>query len=130
MPLTPCSFGLAMAKVPATRWATRADLMALLMKSRQTLDSHASTRVNLGRLSRQAGLSEYHLHRLFRTVFGETPAQYAIRRRLEIGHGLLANSTRTIGEIAIEVGYHNPDTFARAYRKKYGLSPRVARKDP
>jgi AraC family transcriptional activator of tynA and feaB len=75
-------------------------------------------------------VSPRYLHRLF-AERGTTFGRWLLERRLERGlDGLvdLAQSDRAIGDIAHAVGFRDPSYFARAFKTRYGITPRVARR--
>lgn len=65
--------------------------------------------------------SAYAAH--FRTVIGQTPAEYLLSWRVSLAQKLLREG-RAINLIAEEVGYDSPSALARAFRRKTGVSPR------
>jgi AraC-like DNA-binding protein len=50
-----------------------------------------------------------------------------IRRDLAID--MLMNTQKTIGEIAVQLGYSEPSAFFRAFKKWMGKSPEAYRRD-
>ena len=56
-------------------------------------------------LGRQVGLSRSPLHERFVQFVGQPPMQYLTHWRMQLASGLLRNSNRTVGAIALEVGY-------------------------
>lgn len=78
---------------------------------------------SLGLLAEQAGMSEYHFNRLFKSAVGMPPSQYQIKLRIEAARRLLRESEMSIVTIANQVGYSNPSHFSRIFRKDTGLSP-------
>lgn len=62
------------------------------------------------------------LGRLFRRHLKETPAAYYRGLRLSEARNLLRNSSLRISEISGLCGFENPESFARAYRRKFGIS--------
>ncbi|GAB2745708.1 AraC family transcriptional regulator [Sinomonas soli] len=77
------------------------------------------------------GLSERHLTRVF-TEAGEPPGAYVLRRRLERAAGLLADPREgmtPISAIAARCGFSAQAYFARAFKARFGLTPREARRD-
>ena len=97
-------------------WET---LLPVLVHIQANLDGDLS----LGALGQKAGLSPWYLHRLFRTLVGETPKSYVARLRLERGAFRLLIHDATLLEIALECGFHNHETFTRAFRRRFGRSP-------
>ena len=71
-----------------------------------------------------AHLSVHAFHRRFRTAFGETPAAYVRRLRLERAAWRLQLHGDSILSIALDCGFGDHETFSRAFRRHYGLSPR------
>jgi AraC-like DNA-binding protein len=88
------------------------------------LDAHASEPVDLERTAREAGLSPFHFLRLFAAVLGVTPHQYLVRSRLRHAARLLADDTRSITEIALDVGFGDLSNFVRTFHRAAGVSPR------
>jgi len=65
--------------------------------------------------------SAYAAH--FRTIVGQTPAEYLLSWRISLAQKLLRDG-RAINLIAADVGYDSPSALARAFRRKTGVSPR------
>ncbi len=80
-------------------------------------------------LCRTQGVSRATLYRLFEPLGGV--AAYILAARLRETHrALLApDETRSIAEIALGVGFFDPGAFSRAFRRRYGCSPRELRAD-
>lgn len=98
-------------------------LLPVLVRVQSGLDDDLS----LDALARDAGLSPYHFHRLFKEVTTETPKRYCERLRLERAALRLVIHRSTILDIALDSGYRNHETFTRAFRRRFGLSPRAYR---
>jgi AraC-like DNA-binding protein len=60
---------------------------------------------------------------------GHTYAQLVDQTRAELAIELLGDVDRTIGEIAAELGYSEPNNFARAFRRWTGKTPEQFRSD-
>uniref|UniRef100_UPI003566EA60 AraC family transcriptional regulator n=1 Tax=Hydrogenophaga sp. TaxID=1904254 RepID=UPI003566EA60 len=70
-----------------------------------------------------AHLSPYHWHRVYHALHGETIAVTVRRLRLHRATGYLANSQLPVEQVARRCGYPNAQSFARAFRTAYGMSP-------
>lgn len=79
-------------------------------------------------VAEQVGLSTSHFRFLFKQAVGKPFHQYLVAARLERAKQLLDNSTDSISEIAIEVGFSGLATFSRAFSQRFGLSPKDYRK--
>src|SRR3954464_4865056 len=84
--------------------------------------------IRLEELARVACFSEFHFHRIFGAVSGETLNSFANRLRLEKAARLLRYSHRNLTEIALDCGFSSSATFSRAFRTGYGTSPSQFRK--
>ena len=74
-------------------------------------------------LASQAGLSAFHLHRVFSAAAGETPKQFTLRLRLGRAAAMLLTSDDPVLDIALECGFQSHEAFCRAFRKRFGMTP-------
>jgi AraC family transcriptional regulator len=84
--------------------------------------------VKLGELASVACFSEFHFHRIFGAVSGETLNSFTIRLRLEKAARLLRYSGKSLTDIALDCGFSSSATFSRAFRSGYDTSPSQFRK--
>lgn len=85
------------------------------------------TAISIAQLSDEVALSPYHLIRLFRRVYRQTPHQYLIQVRIAKAKDLLIHSDMSITEICAVVGYESLGSFSALFYKTVGLSPRAYR---
>lgn len=114
--------GLA-ARTPAATPATRAHLLASLERARVQILDAGGVGLELATLAREAGLSRFHLLRLFKAVYGATPMGFAEQVRLERAAETLAAGSASVGEAAAAAGYESPSAFAKAFRRRMGAPP-------
>lgn len=110
---------------PAPRGALADD--ARIERVVEYLHAHLDAPVDLARLSVVAGLSPFHLLRLFRRHTGETPARYHRRLRLRAAERLLVTTDLAIAEIAGRFGYADQAHFAKSFRGWADASPSAYR---
>lgn len=79
--------------------------------------------LDLNELAGSAALSPFHFHRIFRGMLGETPLEMHRRLRLERAASQLLTSTRPVTAIAFDAGYDTHETFTRAFRDAYAMTP-------
>lgn len=91
------------------------------------LHAHLDVTLDLAELSAVAGLSRFHLLRLFRQHTGETPAHYHRRLRIEYSQRLLRTTALPVGDIATRCGFADHAHFARTFRASVGASPSTYR---
>lgn len=68
-------------------------------------------------------ISTVHLRRLFKFTFGLPLKSYIRSRRLAVSVETLLRSDRRILDIAVDCGYEHEQTYIRAFKKEYGLTP-------
>ncbi|HKQ67681.1 MAG TPA: AraC family transcriptional regulator [Methylomirabilota bacterium] len=97
------------------------------------LDEHAAEAVDLASAAGAVGLSSFHFLRVFSNVLGVTPHQYLVRARLRRAASLLADESRSITDVAFDVGFGDLSNFVRTFHRAAGVSPggfrRAARGD-
>ena len=69
------------------------------------------------------GLSTNYFSDLIRLETGRTPQGHIHHVLLERAKVLLATTSRTIAEIAYDLGFEYPQSFSKLFKKKTGLSP-------
>jgi len=92
------------------------------------IHDHIGESLELGSISRAAGLSEFHFARLFKAATGDTPFQFVTRTRMERAKELLCKTRLPIFEIAGRVGYRKPSHFSARFRAVLGCGPDAYRK--
>lgn len=83
------------------------------------------------RLSQVAHFSEYHFHRQFSAYFGVSVAKYITQTRLKrASYELCFLKEKSITDIAMDAKYEFSESFSRAFKKEYGISPMAFRMNP
>jgi AraC-like DNA-binding protein len=80
------------------------------------------------RMTKIACLSRSRLHHVFKSVYGQSPLEYAKAIRLSEARKLLLTTNLQVSEIAIDVGYEDPFYFCRCFTQLFGVSPTQYRK--
>lgn len=114
-----CSNGLMKLLVePPSARAVTAMLMA--PERAWTLDA----------LATEARVSRATLVRIFRKAAGLAPLAFLSELRLELARHRLASTNVRLASLAAEVGYESESSFARAFRRRFGMSPGKSRVVP
>jgi AraC-like DNA-binding protein len=90
--------------------------------SREYLDEHAQENVTLPTLARFAGLSAFHLCRVFREAVGMPPHAYQTQVRVRRAKALL-RAGLPITLAATEVGFYDQAHLTRHFSRIVGLTP-------
>ena len=89
---------------------------------------HMGEALDLGSISRAAGLSAFHFARLFKAATGDSPFQFVTRTRMKRAKELLRKTRLPISDIAERVGYRRPSHFSARFRSVLGCRPDAYRK--
>jgi AraC family transcriptional regulator len=74
-------------------------------------------------LASKAHYSRFHAHRVFQRATGETPGEFRRRLLLEKAAYQLSRSERSVTDVAFDAGFGALESFTRAFRKAFKLSP-------
>lgn len=80
------------------------------------------------KLAESLFISPVHLQRLFKIAFDTTLADYIRSRRLAASLEKLINSDSAIIDIALEYGFEHAQSYIRAFKREFGLTPGELRK--
>jgi AraC family transcriptional regulator len=68
-------------------------------------------------------LSPFHFSRVFKQATGMSPLQFVTRERITRAQQLIRETSRSLIQVALEVGYTSPSHFARVFRRVTGMTP-------
>lgn len=104
-------------------------------KKTDSLISHAMRllgaprNVYVDEVSRQLGISEAYLCRIFKKHTGYAPVEYMNRLKVNRACALLRNGHYSVGAIAAAAGFESTNYFCRIFKRYKGLSPLQYRKE-
>ena len=87
------------------------------------IELNIANRITLDDLALHAGVSKYHLHRMFKSLTGQTIMDYVQSRKLTSSINELIKTNMRIIDIAMEYGFDHEQSYIRAFRKKFGFTP-------
>ncbi len=91
---------------------------------RKYVETHLTQTPTLPQLARLAGINELKLKLGFRQLFGQSLMQYVTDYKLMLARQLLLRREATASELAFQLGYSSLPHFSKAFKKKFGYSPR------
>lgn len=74
-------------------------------------------------LGEDVGLGRVQLYRKVKALTGLTPVELLRQMRLQRAYALLNSTTKTVSEIAFEVGFNTPGYFSKCFKEQYGKLP-------
>src|SRR3954451_3087514 len=98
-----------------------------LLRAKDLVDARYRERLDVPALARAAHLSPAHFSREFRRVFGETPHQYLLTRRLERAAAMLRHTDHSVADICFDVGPASVGSSTTSFRPAYGMTPTAYR---
>ena len=84
----------------------------------------------VGELATQVSLSRSAFSARFSGMIGESPKRYVTRTRLAHAAALLRSNEKPIADIALKIGYSSEFSFAKAFKRAFGVSPGSYRGEP
>jgi len=93
------------------------------------MENNLEGTVEFEEAARLANCSLFHFCRMFEVVFGSGPAEYVRRRRLSKAALDLAAGKDKVIDVALRYGWESPESFAKAFRRCFGITPSEARRD-
>jgi transcriptional regulator GlxA family with amidase domain len=85
----------------------------------RNLDSDLSVEA----LARRACICPSHFSKAFKSIFGQPPTEFVETLRLNEARRRLTKRQKTLQSVALSVGFTNPDTFQRAFERRFGTRP-------
>lgn len=90
-------------------------------------DNYKDASLCLSKISDEFGISESYFSYLFKAETNQNFSEYLESIRMEQAVELLKNSSLNISDLYLELGYNNANSFRRAFKKVYGVSPKTMR---
>jgi AraC family transcriptional regulator len=91
------------------------------------IETHFAGEITLDEIAGVAGVSRYHVSRVFGEAIGRPITRYVRGRRLSEAAKALAAGAADILTVALEAGYGSHEAFTRAFREQFGLTPESVR---
>jgi len=115
-------------KIKAAKSNTKKELYDRLCKAKEMMDADVSRNISIADLSREAALSEFHFYRSFKSVYGISPHQYLLKKRMEFSMQLVKQGNLPVTEIAYRVGFNDIYAFSKAFKQHFKIAPSFLKK--
>lgn len=93
-----------------------------IYKSIDFISLNLSQKLSIDDICQFTGFSTSHFHRIFKAFTGESLYAYLNRIRVEKAASILLTRELSLLEISSLVGFEDPSTFARAFKKRFNYS--------
>ena len=92
------------------------------------IGAHLNDNLSIEVLAERACICPRHFSRLFKRFFHRTPADFVETLRLNEARRRLLLPRDSVENVAVAVGFKNPDSFRRAFQRRLGVNPATFRK--
>lgn len=87
--------------------------------------THIETNIDIEELSIDLEISKFHMHRIFKEIFGRNIYESIKSIRLQKASNLLlTNRYSTISSIVNSCGYSSQSSFIKIFKDRFGMSPK------
>lgn len=100
-----------------------------ISKTKNYIEDNFEENIRLDDIAKAVGYSKYHLNRMFRESTNQSIYNYIRERRLYESAYQLANTDKSIVEIALTMRYSSQQAFSFAFKKEFGCTPQVYRNE-
>nr|WP_308742749.1 AraC family transcriptional regulator [uncultured Anaerocolumna sp.] len=94
------------------------------------IEEHLSEEIRINDLAKLASLSQFYYQRLFSRLVKRPVNEYIKMRRLAKASEALRNRNKRILDIALDFGFSSHETFTRAFKDTFGMTPEEYRTNP
>jgi AraC family transcriptional regulator len=102
---------------------TRKQILYKLLCAKEIIESNFLKTSYIGEIAKEIGFSEYHFFRLFKNVFGISPNQYIINKKMNYAREILKKGNTTVLDVALLCSFPDGFSFSKAFKKHFGESP-------
>ncbi len=102
---------------------------ATFLRCKNHIEKNFESIVDIGQIAESCAIGKSYLHRLFKEHAGTTPMAYIAERKMKRAAWLLINTDFTIKQISFSLHFNNQHYFSSVFRKTFGVSPTLYRRN-
>ena len=92
------------------------------------IQTNYSRKISVSEIAAYLGLNRSYFGVIFKELMKMSPQDYIIYMRMDKAKKLLSDKSMNIGDVSRSVGYEDPLTFSKLFKKNVGVSPNAYRK--
>lgn len=104
------------------------DYSRVIEKALSYIELNLIKAISLEDIADEAYLSCYHFHRIFTSHTGYSVKEYIRKRRLSCAGREVVFNTDKLKDIALKYQFETLESFIRAFKKEFGITPGLLRK--
>jgi AraC family transcriptional regulator len=104
------------------------DYLRQIQRGLDYIEAHLAEDIAPGDVARHAGISQWHFQRIFKSLTNETLKMYIRSRRFAAALEMLEQAEVPVIQIALASGFDTQESFTRAFKKAFGVTPGAYRK--
>lgn len=98
-----------------------------ILKAQKYVQIHLSEKISLKDVADHLHLNSSYFSRMFKKETGEGFVEYVTKVKMAKAIELLDHSSKSVEQIAYELGFDNKSYFLKTFKKFYGVSPKSYR---
>ncbi|WP_299223438.1 AraC family transcriptional regulator [uncultured Psychroserpens sp.] len=112
-----------LSKLNSIHRITQLELYHKAKVARAYINENYQEDISIDEISKEAGVSKFHLIRVFKKIYGITPYNMLVQTRLNKATELLLDKDLSIEEIALITGFKQRRTFTHSFKNEFGFCP-------
>jgi len=101
----------------------------VVTKAKEYCECYLAEKLCVETMAKSIGISKSHLFYVLKEKLGVSPFAYHAEMRMERAKEMLKTDYLPLTAIALELGFGSSQHFSTAFKKRYGVSPSLARKN-
>ena len=90
---------------------------------KQYMDEHFAEDITLDTLAALSHMNKHYLVHAFNKEVGCSPISYLLARRIVESKHLLENSSDSVSQVGLRLGFSSPSYFSQRFKKAVGITP-------
>jgi AraC-like DNA-binding protein len=107
----------------AASYAQKARYRELAAHVRAYLEIHVEEQLTLDHIARDLGYSVSQMKKLFKAETGDSIINTLIALKMDEARRMIEEGELSFGEIAVRLGYDNPQYFSRLFKNRHEMTP-------